>query len=119
MWIKTLLLSAVLAVGAVAVPASADDGVRITVHKVGVSHRGYDASYAAHRYRHYVRPYMGYLWTHQLYLRPYGHAYGWRADRRRADRRADRRWHRDRYRDHRRDRDDRDGPRRRVHDHDG
>lgn len=92
MWIKTLMLSSALALGWLALPASADDGVRIVVARGGGHHavgrhsdarhgyrpgsRHYDSSYAAHRYRHYVRPYVGYLWTHHRYLRPFafGHA---------------------------------------------
>ena len=80
MWMKTLMLSSVLALGTLAVPAGADDGIRIVVR--GGGHHGdhhgrpyyrhgrpYDRSYATHRYRHYVRPTAGYLWTHHRYLR--------------------------------------------------
>ncbi len=111
MCIKTLLLSSALALGSLALPASADDGVRFVVrhdgHHADGRHadgrhadgrhaggrhagrrhadawHGYwrgsrhdDRSYAAHRYRHYVRPYLGYLWTHHRYLSAYaqGHA---------------------------------------------
>ena len=80
MLMKTLMLSSVLAFGTLAVPAGADDGIRIVVRGGGhhgdhhggpyyLHSRPYDRSYAAHRYRHYERPYAGYLWTHHRYLR--------------------------------------------------
>ncbi len=81
MWMKTLLFSGALALGSLAVPASADDGIRIVVS--GGGHYGdhygrYDRFYVAHRYRHYVRPFRpfsGYRWTqHHRYVHDYRYA---------------------------------------------